>query len=69
VLVCSTPGVESKQAYYQAWGLFFWEVDHLGVVSKIDSVLGSRNIPLVCFLSLLIFLRKLSWLNGLAESF
>ena len=25
--------------------------------------------PLVCFLSLLKFLRKLSWLNGLAESF
>jgi hypothetical protein len=25
--------------------------------------------PLVCFLSLLRVLRKLSWLNGLAESF
>jgi hypothetical protein len=29
----------------------------------------AHHIPLVGFLSLLRFLRKLSWLNGLAESF
>jgi len=28
-----------------------------------------HHTPLVCFFSLLKFLRKLSWLNGLAESF
>ena len=30
---------------------------------------SAKYTPLVCFLSLLRFLRKLSWLNGLAESF
>lgn len=40
------------------------------MVSKIHaSQHNARYRPLVCFLSLLRFLRKLSWLNGLAESF
>jgi len=60
VLVCSTLVVESKQVCCQAWALFFWEADHLGFVSKNGTVFGMRDIPLVCFLSLLRFLRKLS---------
>jgi hypothetical protein len=69
VLACSIPVVESKQVYCQAWDLFFWEAGHLQVVSTIIGKIESRDIPFVCFLSLLRFLRKLSWLNGLAESF
>jgi septum formation topological specificity factor MinE len=69
VLVCSIPVDESKQVYCQAWDLFFWEAGHLRIVSTICSMFASHDIPFVCFLSLLKFLRKLSWLNGLAESF
>jgi hypothetical protein len=39
------------------------------VRSHLAYLYRARHIPLVGFLSLLKFLRKLSWLNGLAESF
>lgn len=42
----------------------------LGGISKLPARIdNAQYTPLVCFLSLLRFLRKLSWLNGLAESF
>lgn len=60
----------SKQACYLASALCVWEAGHLETVSILFKNYHSAHYkPLVCFLSLLKFLRKLSWLNGLAESF